>query len=154
VLNLPAAVERYTLTVRNLTDRTVQLNGTELKLNSDDALPQLTGVATHSGELTFEPATIHLPQFRLRTTPVAGSRLSSQIARHLFPSDNAGKILALVEHEQVVASEPLKPGECVKKGIIFMQRIDVVDGVCDLPNKQIPRFLFGYTVNVLGKHNT
>lgn len=57
-LELPIAAERYTLTAKNLLDKRVRLNGTELKLGPDDALPEMTGVATNSGQLTFEPATI------------------------------------------------------------------------------------------------
>jgi hypothetical protein len=58
---LTAAAERYTLSVpslKNLDDTRVQLNGTELKLGADDALPPLAGVPTGSGRVTFAPATI------------------------------------------------------------------------------------------------
>lgn len=57
-LDLPAAAERYTLTASNLLDTTVELNGTELKLGSDDTLPPLTGTPTRPGKLTFAPASI------------------------------------------------------------------------------------------------
>ena len=60
-LELSTAAERYTLSapsVKNLEDTHVQLNGTELKLGTDDAVPQLAGTPTQSGEITFAPATI------------------------------------------------------------------------------------------------
>jgi len=59
-LTLPAAAERYTLSAptRDLQSRTVQLNGTELALGANDALPALTGAATPAGEVSLAPATI------------------------------------------------------------------------------------------------
>lgn len=58
---LTTAAERYTLSapsVKNLDDTHVQLNGTELKLGTDDVLPTFTGAPTGSGSVTFAPATI------------------------------------------------------------------------------------------------
>jgi heparanase 1 len=60
-LNLATAAERYTLSVpsvENLEDTHVQLNGTELNLGADDAIPEFAGVPTSSGRLTFAPATL------------------------------------------------------------------------------------------------
>jgi len=57
-LEAPAAAERYTLSAQKLLDNTVELNGTELKLGSDDTLPQLKAIPTRSGALTFAPASI------------------------------------------------------------------------------------------------
>jgi hypothetical protein len=57
-LNLATAAERYTLTAKNLTDRVVRLNGNELKLEPNDALPELKGIQTKPGQLTFAPASI------------------------------------------------------------------------------------------------
>ncbi len=57
-IEVPVAAERYTLTALNLTDRVVLLNGNELKLGADDALPDLKGTATHAGKITFAPASI------------------------------------------------------------------------------------------------
>ncbi|MGH9695196.1 MAG: hypothetical protein ACRD5Z_13690, partial [Bryobacteraceae bacterium] len=57
-LEIPTEADRYTLTAQNLSDTSVQLNGTELKLGARDALPQLNGVATPSGHVTFAPASI------------------------------------------------------------------------------------------------
>jgi heparanase 1 len=57
-LALPIAAKRYTLTARDLTDARVELNEKELKLGDDDALPELTGIATRAGNLTFAPASI------------------------------------------------------------------------------------------------
>ncbi|MGO9643094.1 MAG: hypothetical protein ACLP1Y_17525 [Candidatus Acidiferrales bacterium] len=57
-LELATSAERYTLTAQNLSDTRVQLNGSELKLGSDDSLPPLAGMPTHPGNLTFGPASI------------------------------------------------------------------------------------------------
>jgi hypothetical protein len=57
-IEVPAAAERYTLTAHDLTDRVVLLNGKELKLGADDALPELKGKAAHAGKVTFAPASI------------------------------------------------------------------------------------------------
>ena len=57
-LDLAMAAERYTLSSPSLDARSVQLNGSELKLGEDDAMPKLTGVSTGSGRLAFPPATI------------------------------------------------------------------------------------------------
>ena len=57
-LDVPIAAEGYTLTAGDLLSRQVQLNGSELKLGADDALPQLAGTPTLSGNLTFAPASI------------------------------------------------------------------------------------------------
>jgi hypothetical protein len=55
---VPIGAERYTLTAKDLTASTVELNGSELKLGADDALPQLKGVRAHSGQIEFAPASI------------------------------------------------------------------------------------------------
>jgi hypothetical protein len=39
-LDLAMAGDRYTVTAKNLSDAGVQLNGTKLKLGTDDALPR------------------------------------------------------------------------------------------------------------------
>lgn len=57
-LRIPVAAQRYTLTAQDLLKSDVQLNGSELKLGADDALPPLTGLQAPSGDLTFEPASI------------------------------------------------------------------------------------------------
>jgi hypothetical protein len=57
-LTLSAAAKRYSLTARDLMDARVDLNEKELKLGADDALPKLNGIATHSGDLMFVPASI------------------------------------------------------------------------------------------------
>ena len=57
-IDLAPAAERYTLTAKNLTDRVVQLNGNELKLGQNDALPELKGTPTKPGQITFAPASI------------------------------------------------------------------------------------------------
>lgn len=57
-LELATAAERYTLSAKDLLDTDVQMNGNELTLGADDTIPQLAGVRTQSGHLTFAPATV------------------------------------------------------------------------------------------------
>jgi len=57
-LDLPAQSDRYTLTAQHLEDARVQLNGHELTLGVEDAIPQLAGVSAAAGHITFEQATI------------------------------------------------------------------------------------------------
>lgn len=57
-LAVPTASERYTLSAKELESKQVELNGTELKLGDGDTLPKLEGTKTHSGKITFAPATI------------------------------------------------------------------------------------------------
>lgn len=57
-LDLATPAERYTLTAKSLSDRVVQLNGNELKLGRNDALPELKGTPTMAGPITFAPASI------------------------------------------------------------------------------------------------
>jgi len=57
-LTVRTASERFTLTAQELKDKQVQLNGIDLKLGADDALPELKGNATQSGKVTFAPASI------------------------------------------------------------------------------------------------
>jgi heparanase 1 len=56
-LDLGIAAERYTLSAPSLDGTSMQLNGSELKLGEDDAMPNLTGIPTGSGRLTLAPAT-------------------------------------------------------------------------------------------------
>lgn len=57
-LTVPAASQRYTLTESNLEGTRVELNGKELTLGANDAIPQLAGVPTPSGQMTLAPASI------------------------------------------------------------------------------------------------
>ena len=57
-LSIPVPGERYTLSSSDLQSKTVQLNGTELKLGADDALPDLVGAPLQPGNVEFAPATI------------------------------------------------------------------------------------------------
>ncbi len=57
-IGVPAASERYTLTAQDLQDRHVKLNGIELQLGAGDSLPELNGLATRAGQVTFAPASI------------------------------------------------------------------------------------------------
>ncbi len=58
VLDLPVASNRYTLTAKNLQDKTVLLNGAELRLTASDDLPALESTATPAGPVTLAPASI------------------------------------------------------------------------------------------------
>jgi heparanase 1 len=57
-ITLPAAAERYTLEAKALEDRRVELNGEELKLGSNDELPELRGARATPGTVELAPATI------------------------------------------------------------------------------------------------
>ncbi len=57
-LNLPTAGERYTLTAKQLEDRTVELNGKPLRLTSSGDLPQLEGEPVNAGRASFAPTSI------------------------------------------------------------------------------------------------
>jgi hypothetical protein len=57
-LEVTTASERYTLTAQNLQDTRVLLNGVELQLGAEDALPELKGITTRSGKIAFAPASI------------------------------------------------------------------------------------------------
>lgn len=57
-LTLPVAATRHTLTAARLTDKTISLNRTRLRLGPNDALPMLAGQASAVGQLAFAPASI------------------------------------------------------------------------------------------------
>ena len=57
-IRLASASARYTLDAANLEDGTVRLNGRALELGADDHLPDIRGVPTPAGMLTFAPTTI------------------------------------------------------------------------------------------------
>jgi hypothetical protein len=57
-LEVPLESSRYTLTARELTDTAIELNGSELKLNSGSDVPSLAGASTPAGEVTLTPASI------------------------------------------------------------------------------------------------
>jgi heparanase len=57
-IRLPMSAERYTLTATTLMSTQVQLNGKQLDLGTDDALPRLQGTHIPSGLITFSPASI------------------------------------------------------------------------------------------------
>jgi hypothetical protein len=57
-LVIPLPSNRYTLTAKNLLDNTVQLNGSELKVDAEGELPPLTGAPTNSGRVVFSAASI------------------------------------------------------------------------------------------------
>jgi hypothetical protein len=55
---LSTAAERYTLESADLLSRRADLNGTELKVGANDALPSLAPVEARAGSLALPPATI------------------------------------------------------------------------------------------------
>ena len=57
-LQIARGAERYTLSAPELQSSSVQLNGTELKLGANDAMPQIGGVRAPSGTVTLAPRTI------------------------------------------------------------------------------------------------
>ena len=57
-LDMRAPSERYTLIAERLQDRSVRLNGNELKLGPGDVLPQINGIPVNAGEVTLAPDTI------------------------------------------------------------------------------------------------
>ena len=57
-LDLVEASERYTLAAPSLDATSVRLNGSELKLGGDGAMPRLTDIPTGSGRLTLPPSSM------------------------------------------------------------------------------------------------
>lgn len=57
-VNLPMASERFTLTAPKAEDTRVQLNGHELTLGADDALPDLRGSQLPAGRVELTPVSI------------------------------------------------------------------------------------------------
>ncbi len=55
---IAGASERYTLTALDLRGQKVSLNGAELALQENDALPSLLGMKTAAGQVSFPPASI------------------------------------------------------------------------------------------------
>ena len=57
-ITLPADAERYTLTAKQLQDRSLELNGKTLELTSDSDIPEFVGQRTRAGRISFAPASI------------------------------------------------------------------------------------------------
>ena len=57
-VTLVPEAERYTLTAKQLQDRSVQLNGKTLQLNSNSNPPEFVGQPTRAGRISFAPASI------------------------------------------------------------------------------------------------
>jgi heparanase len=57
-IDLSKPAERYTLTARKIEDTRVQLNGADLALGANDALPELKGTPVAAGNLSLAPASI------------------------------------------------------------------------------------------------
>jgi hypothetical protein len=62
-VELPIAAQRYTLSAPQLESGRVQLNGRELALGRDDALPPLQGTPAPAGRLELAPASITFVAF-------------------------------------------------------------------------------------------
>lgn len=57
-VNVSSDAEQYTLTSKALQGTTVQLNGQELQLDANDALPAINGKAIKAGTLELPPLSI------------------------------------------------------------------------------------------------
>jgi hypothetical protein len=57
-LAAPLPSDRYTMTAKDLLGTSVELNGSELTLGANDALPKMTGASTRAGRVTLAPASI------------------------------------------------------------------------------------------------
>src|SRR6185437_5178750 len=57
-ISVPVGAARYTLTAERLESRSVRLNGQELRLGSNDQLPDLQGSRVPSGPVELAPASI------------------------------------------------------------------------------------------------
>lgn len=57
-LDIPVASERYSLTAHDLQDKHIQMNGADLHLGAGDVIPELKGMTTPKGQITFAPASI------------------------------------------------------------------------------------------------
>ena len=57
-IDVPVDAERYSLTAPELLSRRVQLNGAELKLRADDALPEFKGEDAKAGKISMAPVSI------------------------------------------------------------------------------------------------
>jgi heparanase len=58
IIDLPTAADVYVLTAPELGKDEVRLNGQELRLSSDDELPDLRGKRVRAGRIDLEPASI------------------------------------------------------------------------------------------------
>lgn len=57
-IRFPIEADRYTISAKQLESATIQLNGQDLKLGSDDELPGLSGKCVPSGPVDLAPASI------------------------------------------------------------------------------------------------
>jgi heparanase 1 len=57
-IEIPAKAEKYLLTADELQSKTIKLNGEELKLNSDETLPDIKGEKIKVGEVQLPPHSI------------------------------------------------------------------------------------------------
>ena len=63
-IEIPAKAQQFMLTANDILSKTVKLNGEELKLKSDDTLPQITGKVLNAGEITIPPYSILFLSFK------------------------------------------------------------------------------------------
>jgi heparanase len=57
-LTSPIALERYTMTAKDLLSTSVELNGEELKLEGGESLPKMQGLPENPGAIQFPPASV------------------------------------------------------------------------------------------------
>ena len=62
-INLPSDAQQYTLTSKNLEGKTVQLNGKDLQLTTDDQLPAINGQSVKAGNTTLPALSISFITF-------------------------------------------------------------------------------------------
>lgn len=62
-VNIPSTAEQYTLTAKKLQDTTVELNGQNLQLDANDALPAMNGKAIKAGNVELPPVSISFLTF-------------------------------------------------------------------------------------------
>lgn len=63
-INIPANAEQYLLTADELQTKTVKLNGSVLKLNADDTLPEIKGLKVKAGEVQIPAHSILFLSFK------------------------------------------------------------------------------------------
>ncbi len=63
-IHIPADAEQYTLTSKEIEGTSVMLNGTELKLTPDNALPAINGKAIKSGKVELPATSISFITFK------------------------------------------------------------------------------------------
>jgi hypothetical protein len=57
-MDIPKAIQRYTLAAQPLDSGSVQLNGRVLELQTDDTLPSMNGMKVPAGKMVLAPHSI------------------------------------------------------------------------------------------------